>query len=139
MNQISLSEVYLAGGTVVIRREIPHAASPTAPRCGEQHLKLETSPCPFHTEGRLLSKHSGWKKPDTRYLMESQVLNRCTMQQLVETARKRNGRGQRCHLSAKKSAGRGAHWGILWLCPPDMLTACWEDLSSDRRDSCQRS
>lgn len=31
----------------------------------------ETSPCPFHTEGRLLSKCSGREKPDTRYLMES--------------------------------------------------------------------
>lgn len=32
----------------------------------------------------------------------------------------------------------GGHWK-LGLYPPDMPTACWEDLSSDRRDSCQRS
>lgn len=113
VNQISLSEVCLAGDTIVVRGEIPHAASTTAPTCGEQHLKLETPPCPFHTKSRLLSKHSGWKKPDTSYLMESQVLNRCIMQQLVETAKKRNGCGQRCHHTAKEHAGRGTHWGTL--------------------------
>jgi len=152
VNWISLSEVDLAGDTKDVKGEIPHAASTAAPKCGEQHLNLKRHlPVLFRQKAGSYQNTVEAKKPDTRYLVESQVLNRSIMRQLAEAAigpakatGEKSGPRQRYHHMAKNSAGRGAHWGTLGAgamlsSQAHTLLGSFVFKAPGRRDSLQRT